>query len=687
MLKNFFKKHRLTIHHILPGLSLAFTLFVFAPVDLFLSSAEEFWFSLTDLARWLGILALATFVLSTLLAWLLPRKLSIAFRAAVYAVSFLAWIQGNLLTIDYGTLDGSLIDWSAYTLQYVLGALLWLTVIGLFIFLMFRFRKKFRRIVEVAACILLVTQLASLAFFLVRDQGREKEEYLYLSKDGQFTVSSSENTVVFIPDTVDSLFFTDFIEQYPDEVNEAFADFTYYRDTVGGAARTQYAVPQILTGDVNRQDLRYRDYLKSAYASSPLMNELASGGYDTGFYTYERYLDLSRKDAIGNVAVGSPKPSSRVGLTKMYLKLVAFRYAPSIFSRYFWMYTGDFDVWKSNAEYTPNDSSFYKNLKSKGLNVSTDKPAFRFLHLRGLHPPCRLDENLKKAKGGSNETRQTLGLLKLFSYYMDQLKKLGVYDQTTVIIMADHGSYKHSSDGQAPILLVKFAGASHPFEISETPLSFFSMQEILISALRGELTSLEPWRTEEPRYFYRRSEKGNTVNITEYVIDGPVYEAPAIKTGVVFHDGTLKATRDYTPGTTVYFDYRDTARPYLVSGVPNNEGALAVWTVGSDVQMLFDLPETPGALRLTMEYANTYHGQQTVEVWVNDQLVGSDVVDGLSRQTVVIPEGVVTGTELRLRLHLPDAVSPYTLGTNASDKRLLALSMESLLIEEVQDDE
>ena len=174
MLKNFFKKRPLTFHHILPALSLVFTVFVFAPVDLFLSSSEEFWFSLKDLSRWLGIFALAAFVLTVLLAWLLPRKLSVAFRAAVYACSFLAWVQGNLLVIDYGTtLDGSLIDWSAYTLRYVLDALLWVAVIGLFIFLMFRFRKKFRRIVEIAACVLLVTQLASLAVFLVQNRGKE----------------------------------------------------------------------------------------------------------------------------------------------------------------------------------------------------------------------------------------------------------------------------------------------------------------------------------------------------------------------------------------------------------------------------------------------------------------------------------------------------------------------------------
>ena len=49
------KPRRLTIHHILPALSLVFTLFVFAPVDLYLTSAEDLWFGLEDILPWLGL--------------------------------------------------------------------------------------------------------------------------------------------------------------------------------------------------------------------------------------------------------------------------------------------------------------------------------------------------------------------------------------------------------------------------------------------------------------------------------------------------------------------------------------------------------------------------------------------------------------------------------------------------------
>ena len=674
------KKRRLSFHHILPGLSLVFTLFVFAPADLYFSFREEFWFTPAAQTRWILIFALAAFVFITILAVLLPPKLSVAFRAAVYACSFLSWLQGNLLVLDYGELDGHTIDWGAYVLPYVLNSLFWVAVIALFIFLMLRFRKKFRRILEIAACILLITQTLTLAWFLVRNRDTSPAESLYLSDSGQFTVSPEDNTIVFVLDTVDSVFFKDVAEQYPELIGREFADFTFYRDTVGGAARTRYAIPFILTGDVDRKERTYTDYLKAAYAESPLMNELASGEYDSGFYTFGQFMDLTRTDAIGNVASGSPAPSSRLRLTVQFMQLTAFRYLPSVFSRVFWMYPGDLDRWKgrigSDAAYILDDAAFYRELTARGLQPTAEKPCFRFLHLRGVHSPITLDENAQQAGyGNTDETRQCLGALKIVSDYLERLKGLGLYEQAAILVLADHGSYSHSSVGQSPLFMAKLPGESHSFTVSDLPLSFSSLPEMLISALRGTLTSLEPYRASSPRYFYKRSEKNATVSLTEYRIDGPVWEAPAVETGVVYHEGTLNNSRAYTPGTILYFDERDTARAYFVSGISNNEGA-NVWTLGNDAEMSFTFPETPGALQLVLEHG-TYAKAQTVEILVNDRLIETYTADGPTRHTVLIPADAVTGTELRLRLHLPDALSPASLG-KSGDSRLLALSMRSI---------
>ena len=60
-------KKRFSLHHLLPGLSLVFTLFVFAPIDLYLAFREELWFPLTCMLRWIAVFGAASFLIITLL--------------------------------------------------------------------------------------------------------------------------------------------------------------------------------------------------------------------------------------------------------------------------------------------------------------------------------------------------------------------------------------------------------------------------------------------------------------------------------------------------------------------------------------------------------------------------------------------------------------------------------------------
>ena len=535
------KKHRLTIHHLLPGLSLAFTLFIFAPVDLYLSIGDDLWFPMSMLFRWLAIFGAAVFVIITLLAWLLPQKVSVAFRAAVYACSFLAWIQGNVLLIDYGVLDGRMIDWSSYTVPYLLDALLWIAVIGLFVFLMFRFRRKFRRIVEIAACVLLVTQIISLSVLLIRDRGQsEKTEIRYLSREGEYTVAAEKNTVVFILDCFDSNLFGQLCREYPDEISGSFRDFTFYPDTVGGATRTKYAIPYIFTGETNTKDQSYQSYLSESFAASPLICELESGQYDSRLFTESGYVNLERDNVARNITTGIPVALSRRMLTTDYMKLVAFRCLPSALSQFFWTYTGAFEQHRSDrgvSAYILNDVQFYQNLTTTKLSVLADKEGFRFIHLNGAHEPYIIDEH-SRSSGRSDEVKQGLGVLNIVSEYLDQMRTLGLYEQATVFVMADHGFRKYNPNEQTPLFMAKLSNVSHSFGISDLPLSFKSLPEMLTAALRGELDSLEPYRADSTRYFYVHNQRGMKSVIMEMTVDGPVQTSPIVMTGNVYYEDT-----------------------------------------------------------------------------------------------------------------------------------------------------
>ena len=682
------KKSRLSFHTILPGLFCAFVLFVFAPVDMYLSTADELWFSLKDLIPWLLIFAAVTFAGITLLCCILPKKLSVIFRAGVYACSFLLWLQGNVLVADYGTLDGEKVNWAEYRVPGILNALIWIAVIALFIFLMLRLRKKFRGVVEAAACILLATQIVTLGVLLIRQpQKAEQQGDRYLSRENEFVISPEENTLVFVLDCFDGNLMTTLLEEYPEDTSDKFPDFTFYPDTVAAAARTKYAIPFILTGDTNREEQSYNEYLSRAYGASPLMQELATGKYSTGFYTIQQYMDLSRDDAVENIYDGTPKPLSLFGLTKQFMKLVAFRYAPSILAPNFWMYTGDFEYWKNtdaNAGYRIDDDMFFMQLLEEGLKAEAKKPAFRFYHLKGAHSPYILDRKAAPVdEEGGTEEEQALGALYIVTEYMRQLKDLGLYDRATVIVMADHGYGAHSNMEHCPLFMVKLPGESHDFAVSDMPFSQASMADLLTHAVKGQLTSLEAWRSEGKRYFYSSREHEGIIDLSEYVIDSPGIGKDVEPTGVVYHGDTLNRSRDYTLGTVLYFNGRDTGRSCIVSGFSANEGYYT-WTSGHDAEMLFEFTETPlGDLEMLLDHG-TFNGEQTVEVWVNEEKIETYYAYGDGYYSVGIPAGMTDGNVLRVRLHLPDANSPSALGTG-DDGRLLGLSMRSIVIRNAEE--
>ncbi|MBQ6287741.1 MAG: hypothetical protein IJK71_00685 [Clostridia bacterium] len=665
------KEKSLSIHMMLPGFLFAVTLFICAPAGVYHADAGGFWFSFGDLLPYLFFFTAAAFVLITVLSCILPRKVSGVFRAGVYACSFLFWLQGTVL----GQLSG------------VLNAVLWTAVIILFIVLAILLKDKFRRIVETAACILLVAQIVTAGYLYFKNQESQPEEPRFLSQKDELVLSSEANTVVFVPEAFDGQLMKQLLEKYPEETAGILPDFTFYPDTTGGVAGAKYAIPYLLTGKTNIAKQSYEEYISKEFNASPLIQELSGGKYSTGIYTSGQYVDLTRDDVIDNAEKGIPKASSAYELTKQFMKLTASRIVPAQMESLFRTYSGEFEKLKNsgnNEPYGIDDAALYQRLTGEGIaaTVLINKPSFRFYHMSGVSEPYTLNRNLEHVPDGTGtEEEQALGTLRIIAEYMEQLKKRDIYDRTTVIVMADCGSPDHSDLGHCPLLMIKLPGMDHPFEISDIPLSYASMPEYLAEVLRNGPVLPDQWQQTGIRYFYDQSEENGVLNLKEYVNPGPGTEQKLAATGIVYHGDTARKTRKYTLDTELFFDARATAEDYQVSGFYEHEDGFT-WTCGNDAEMLFELPEEPGDLEMVLRY-RTFNGLQSVGVWANEKLVDIYYADGEMEELVIIPKGTVTGTQLRIRLELPDARSPAETG-EGKDTRILALAMQSLVIREAE---
>ena len=85
---------------------------------------------------------------------------------------------------------------------------------------------------------------------------------------------------------------------------------------------------------------------------------------------------------------------------------------------------------------------YYNYFKKYGLDANSEKKKFMFVHLNGTHDPS---PEMSMLYPGYTEgmpvdlESTTMGVFTMLGQYFDEMKKLGVFDNSTIIIIADHG--------------------------------------------------------------------------------------------------------------------------------------------------------------------------------------------------------------------------------------------------------
>ena len=273
-----------------------------------------------------------------------------------------------------------------------------------------------------------------------------------------------------------------------DTYSDIFKDFTYYKDTLGAYPTTKGALPQILTGVWYENEMPYADYIESAYTNNNIYKCLETNAYSVGIYTDRRFLcsDVSKYE---NVELGTYKIGNKLKFINNLYKMVAFNYAPHQWKKYFFYNSSDFESQKElavkNSVYSSDVQTFESNLSIDGIDVSEKNNCFRLYHLEGAHAPYTFGENLVTDENIEYTSYdEAAGCCLLVKQYIDKLKDLGIYDNTAIVIMADHGEGGYA---QNPIYLVKNRDEIHELRISDKPMSYEYLADIWTALINGEM--------------------------------------------------------------------------------------------------------------------------------------------------------------------------------------------------------
>lgn len=654
----------------------ALTLTLFAATQMVCDNQEEFWFTWAQMAPGVVRVGLWVWGALTLLLAVLPRRAFPWGQGVLLGLGVAALLQGNGLNADYGALNGQAIAWGEYTVYGLINTALWAGI--LFICLSLRQWKRFGALCVVLPCLLAVGEGGWIAYRAAQAPTPQTETYL--SQAGLYTVGTEENLLVLVLDSVDADQFAQALAEDTD-LSRRLEGFTWYRNAMGLSDPTKYGLPALLTGQAYTQPVDYAGFIAAAYADAPLYTMLAGDVWDARFFTDSRYVSLDA-GVVDNLAREELAVNDPAGLTRDLLRLCAFRYAPHFLKPQLWMYSNVFLPYaqaQGEPVYEVTDPAFDARLREEGLEATVER-AFRLIHLTGMHPPYTMDADCQYQAQGVTAQEQMRGCLRLAEDYLEQLRALGVYDRSAVLILADHGT----DTVHRPLLLLKRPGDTGEMAVNDAPVSYADLPATYVALLTGAQAGTELWSIPQgqarTRLYYHESSRNNAFNLYEYSTQAlsPSWEE-LIPTGRVFHGDSLEAAAPYTLGETLYFDLRATARPYLVSGFSSADFH-STWTVGESGRISLPLARLPRSDTLTVEmkFLSIMGGSQRLRVDCGGQTVFEGTVTDYTLR-FSFPASLVQDQTLTLDFTYPDAISHLKAGLS-EDTRQVAFAVTELTV-------
>ena len=493
----------------LPGVLMAaaisFLLFLYAPVDLYCSNIDEFWFDFDVLLRMAAMMFGISLVTLTLLyllaAWIHPYLYRIGLAVGL-AVLLITYVQGNFLVGNLPVLDGTSISWEDYSTLRMESVILCIVVLAIVVLLFLLLKKQLfgKACMYISACLSLMLLVTAITEVFGSD-ALEPKLKLQISTKNEFVMSGEQNFVIFILDAADSREFSYLLEQNP-EYRDIFADFTYYENTVGAYSCTRYAVPYILSGKWYECDTSFEEYMEDLYNTSPLIEELENRNYRIGLYEPDLHAQNNDVLRFDNIFEAEFKVKSYLGMARQELKLVGYRYAPYWLKKYCVLKQAAFDeqleAGEGSGEITASMENrvFLDHLNAGGITVDDTENSFKFIHLEGAHSPYVYDAEVNIIDESQGTYAQNMeASLTLAERYLSALKKSGTYDNTAIIVMSDHGFNRDIDNAdmgdnpfmrQCGLLLIKGVGETHDtMQISEAPVSYEDLQEAYRRLLDG----------------------------------------------------------------------------------------------------------------------------------------------------------------------------------------------------------
>ena len=455
---------------LLLALTLPLTVCFFGPFETYCGNIAEFTFSLGD---FLPICALIAALAAAVVFAILLLLDGIAFDIACAVVTWLsvmAFAQRYYLNLGINALAGDGVGVTEVTpLAIALNTAVWVIIGALAIAAVILFKKKNIAPVFVSCAVLLIAILATQivgfaslsfstdAYIPVTDRveaesGEESEQSgdkVMLTYNNLNELSKGKNVVFFVIDRFDVRYF-ERLQKTDPAFLEGLDGFTFYNDYLSLYCRTYPAIASLLTGKENDFSQTRTKFFKDIFTDGGHMRAMHDAGYDVNVYTeqYYGYDDAKyMSDYVGNLSsVKGYKIDSNSELSSDMLRLSLNTCLPFVAKDIVGeLSTPDFNshaIYDTDAPvYDASDmKDVYEYITKDDFVSVRSHGQFSFIHIYGCHTPVKYNLNWEEAnEKEQNDTTMALKQsLTIIYEYIEEMKRLGLYDDATIVITGDH---------------------------------------------------------------------------------------------------------------------------------------------------------------------------------------------------------------------------------------------------------
>lgn len=465
---------------------------ILGPFEIYCGNQKDFSYHFTDFFGMFLMIAAVIWLGLSILVAILPDKIYKVITTLITGFGLASYLQNMFMNIKLSEIDGSPMRWEELEDFTILNLMIWFVVIVLVCACSFIFKKYWKAISLCMSGFLCAIQLAAVISLIVTQiaSADDRTGELQMSGEKQYKVASDENIIIFVLDTFGNTQLERLLEQYPDAL-EGLHDFTFYNNADCHYYCTFPSMTHMFTGNEFDFEAGSEEWLNTSWNTDRAVafwNKVKETGYGCYLYSSDLgYVYGDIENLYGKFDNIEPLETVVDHSRLLYLlgKMSVYKFVPYIVKPYFEVLNDEFNSivsFTDGIDVITDNGDFYSSLIKDRLETDQKmKKAMIIQHLNGTHLPYTIDENAMTVEE-SDVVRTAKGLMVIVNEYIQQMKKLGIYEKSTIMIMADHGSWA-GGDPQ-PIYFIKQSGEIHEdMLVNKAPISADDFQATILNLL------------------------------------------------------------------------------------------------------------------------------------------------------------------------------------------------------------